>query len=112
MVVVLALKGVSKSHINKKTKISQSIIMMGKAFDKRVRVPPTVKISDVFEEVMAPVNCIEFASRIGFDRKVSCLTYFYLTRFPTEKSEFQTRFEICSRYSHNLFLNHVVRNNS
>ena len=31
---------------------------------------------------------------------MSCLTYFYLTRFPTEKSEFQTRFETCSRYSH------------
>ena len=46
------------------------------------------------------VTCLEFASRIGFDRKVSCLTYFYLTRFPTAKSEFQTRFETRSRYSH------------
>ena len=46
------------------------------------------------------VTCPEFALRIGFDRKVSCLTYFYLTRFPTAKSEFQTRFEARSRYSH------------
>ena len=45
-------------------------------------------------------TCLEFASRIGFDRKVSCLTYFYLTRFPTAKSEFQTGFETRSRYSH------------
>ena len=46
------------------------------------------------------VTCLEFASRIGFDRKVSCLTYFYLTMFPTAKSEFQTRFETRSRYSY------------
>ena len=46
------------------------------------------------------VTCLEFASQIRFDRKVSCLTYFYLTRFPTAKSEFQTRFETRSRYSH------------
>ena len=46
------------------------------------------------------VTCLKFASRIGFNRKVSCLTYFYLTRFPTAKSEFQTRFKIRSRYSH------------
>ena len=45
------------------------------------------------------VTCLEFASRIGFDRKVSCLTYFYLTRFPIAKSEFQTRFETRTRYS-------------
>ena len=48
----------------------------------------------------AIVTCLEFASQIGFDRKVSCLTYFYLTRFPRAKSEFQTRFETRSRYSH------------
>ena len=35
------------------------------------------------------VTCLEFASRIGFDRKVSCLTYFYLTRFPTAKVSFK-----------------------
>ena len=34
------------------------------------------------------VTCLEFASRIGFDRKVSCLTNFYLTRFPTAKNKF------------------------
>ena len=50
--------------------------------------------------VLLLVTCLEFASRIGFDRKVSCLTYFYLTRFPTAKSEFQNRFETRSRYSH------------
>ena len=49
---------------------------------------------------MTAVTCLEFASRIGFDRKVSCLNYFYLTRFPTAKSEFQTIFETRSRYSH------------
>ena len=46
------------------------------------------------------VTCLEFASQIEFDRKVSCLTYFYLTRFPTSKSEFQTIFETRSIYSH------------
>ena len=35
------------------------------------------------------VTCLEFASQIGFDRKVSCLTYFYLTRFPTAKVSFK-----------------------
>ena len=35
------------------------------------------------------VICLEFASRIGFDRKVSCLTYFNLTRFPTAKVSFK-----------------------
>ena len=35
------------------------------------------------------VTCLELASRIGFDRKVSCLTYFYLTRFPTAKLSFK-----------------------
>ena len=34
---------------------------------------------------------------------MSCLTYFYLTRFPTAKSEFQCRFENCSRYSHTSY---------
>ena len=53
-----------------------------------------------YNYVKVLVTCLEFASRIGFDRKVSCLTYFYITRFPTAKSEFQTRFENCSRYSH------------
>ena len=47
-----------------------------------------------------PVTCLEFASRIGFDRKVSYLTYFYLTRFPTAKGEFHTRFETRARDSH------------
>ena len=37
----------------------------------------------------ALVICLEFASRIGFDRKVSCLTCFYLTRFPTAKVSFK-----------------------
>ena len=46
------------------------------------------------------VTCLEFSSRIGFDRKVSCLTYFYLTRFPTAKSEFQNRFETRLIYSY------------
>ena len=35
------------------------------------------------------VTCLEFASRIGFNSKVSCLTYFYLTRFPTAKVSFK-----------------------
>ena len=35
---------------------------------------------------------------------MSCLTYFYLTRFPTAKSEFQTRFETRSRYSHKYLI--------
>ena len=53
----------------------------------------------------ADVTCLEFASQIGFNRKVSCLTYFYLTRFPTAKSEFQTRFETRLRYFyHTIFL--------
>ena len=52
MEVILALKGVCKSHDNKKTRISQSIIMMGKATDERVIVPPTVNISDGFGGVM------------------------------------------------------------
>ena len=51
---------------------------------------------------MIPVTFLEFASRIWFDRKVSCLTYFYLTRILTAKSEFQNRFETRSRYSHTL----------
>ena len=51
------------------------------------------------EVVLRIVTCLEFASWTGFDRKVSYLTYFYLTRFPTAKSEFQTRFETRSRYS-------------
>ena len=57
-----------------------------------------------------PVTCLEFASRIGFDRKVSCLTYFYLTRILTAKSEFQNRFETRSRYSHTLPETAVVVN--
>ena len=36
---------------------------------------------------------------------MSCLTYFYLTRFPTAKSEFQTRFETRSRYYHTVKFN-------
>ena len=56
------------------------------------------------------VTCLEFTSQIGFDRKVSCLTYFYLTSFPTAKSVFQTRFENCSRYSHTPPKNSVIVN--
>ena len=56
------------------------------------------------------VTCLEFASRIGFDRKVSCLTYFYLTRFPTSKSEFQNRFVTRSRYSHTPLETAVIVN--
>ena len=59
--------------------------------------------AELQEEMCGRVGCVtflEFASRIGFDRKVSRLTYFYLTRLPTAKSEFQTRFETRSRYSH------------
>ena len=45
-----------------------------------------------------------YFSRIRFANWVwqegELLTYFYLTRFPTEKSEFQNIFESCSRYSH------------
>ena len=54
----------------------------------------------IYNKCFMAVTCPEFASRIGFDRKVSCLTYFYLTRFPTAKSKFQNRFETRSRYSH------------
>ena len=54
----------------------------------------------VYNDVKVLVTCLEFASQIKFNRKVSCLTFFYITRFPTSKSEFQTRFENCSRYSH------------
>ena len=46
------------------------------------------------------VTCLEFTSRIWFDRKVSCLTYFYLTRFPTEKVSFKLDLKNRSRYSH------------
>ena len=56
------------------------------------------------------VTCLEFSMRIGFNRKVSCLTYFYLTTFPTAKNEFQTKFETCSRYSHTPLENAVIVN--
>ena len=39
--------------------------------------------------VIGGVTCLEFASQIGFDRKVSCLTYFYLTSFPIAKVGFK-----------------------
>ena len=35
-------------------------------------------------------------------KKLSCLTYFYPSRFPSAKSEFQTRFKTRLRYSHTL----------
>ena len=49
------LKWVRKSHDHKKTRISQSIIMMGKATDERVIVPPTVNILESLRAVTAPV---------------------------------------------------------
>ena len=66
--------------------------------------------------IVQGVTYLEFASQIGFDRKVSCLTYFYLTRFPTAKCDFQTRFETRSRYSHTppeieVIVNREKRNN-
>ena len=39
MAVILALKGVRKSHEHKKTRIGQSIIMMEKASNERVGGP-------------------------------------------------------------------------
>ena len=44
--------------------------------------------------IVQGVTCLEFASRIGFDRKVICLTYFYLTRFPTAKASFKLDLKI------------------
>ena len=56
-------------------------------------VSPTVSLEAITItstiETHETVTCLEFASRIGFDRKVSCLTYFYLTRFPTAKVSFK-----------------------
>ena len=60
--------------------------------------------------VPGAVTCLEFASRIGFDREVSCLNYLYLTRFPTAKSDIKTRFETCSRYSHTTSETAVIVN--
>ena len=45
MAVVLA----RKSHEHKKTRISQSIIMMDKASDERVGGPPGFHVSDGFK---------------------------------------------------------------
>ena len=53
MAVVLALKGVRKSHRNKLMRISQLIIMMGKTSNERVRGPPIVNISSSFGGVTA-----------------------------------------------------------
>ena len=44
----------------------------------------------------------------SFWQESELLTYFYLTRFPTEKREFQNRFETHSRYSHNGLLKIVL----
>ena len=64
----------------------------------------------MFQPRSVTVTCLEFASQIGFDRKVICLTHLYLTRFPTAKSEFQNIFETRSRYSHTPLETAVIVN--
>ena len=53
MAVILALNGVRKSHEHKKTRITQSIIMMKKSSNERAGGPPGVNISDGFGGVTA-----------------------------------------------------------
>ena len=53
MTVILALNGVCKSCEHKKTRISQSIIMMKKASGESVIGSPTVNISNDFGGVTA-----------------------------------------------------------
>ena len=53
MAFILALKGVCKSHKHKNTRISQLIIMMEKASNKRVGGSLGVNISDGFGGVTA-----------------------------------------------------------
>ena len=54
MAIVLELKGLRKSHEHKKTGIRQSIVMMEKSSNGRVKGPPGVNISDDFGGVTVP----------------------------------------------------------
>ena len=54
MAVILALNGARKSHEHKNMRISQSIIAMEKASNKRVGGPSKVNVSDGYGGVTAP----------------------------------------------------------
>ena len=54
MAVILKLKRMRKSHEHKNMRIGQSIIMMEKSSDERVRGPKGVNILDGFGGVTAP----------------------------------------------------------